>query len=172
MELLGCFEGHHCCLFTVKHEEMTGKHNKLTYFKLWYMYITIQTYTLHIEHKASLKTAPRCPANMNSEMANLLHGSFQSWTYYFTQTVESHRRVTWKLLFICLVSGAEFTMQSSLCCCYICRCAMLCCSAYVSLGLGDNVTALEHAQRLLEHTNMSGSHKWVKKQIHWLHWIE
>ncbi|XP_031565395.1 CCR4-NOT transcription complex subunit 10-like isoform X2 [Actinia tenebrosa] len=41
------------------------------------------------------------------------------------------------------------------------RCAMLCCSAYVSLGLGDNVTALVHAQRLLEHTNISGSHKFL-----------
>ncbi|XP_066289974.1 CCR4-NOT transcription complex subunit 10-like isoform X2 [Branchiostoma lanceolatum] len=37
------------------------------------------------------------------------------------------------------------------------RCSVLACSAYVSLGLGDNVTALHHAQTLLTQPSLSGS---------------
>ncbi|KAK2564689.1 CCR4-NOT transcription complex subunit 10 [Acropora cervicornis] len=39
------------------------------------------------------------------------------------------------------------------------RCSILACSAYVALGLGDNVMALAHAQRLLSQSNLLGALK-------------
>ncbi|XP_035678985.1 CCR4-NOT transcription complex subunit 10-like [Branchiostoma floridae] len=41
------------------------------------------------------------------------------------------------------------------------RCSVLACSAYVALGLGDNVTALHHAQNLLTQPSLSGSLKFL-----------
>lgn len=37
------------------------------------------------------------------------------------------------------------------------RCSILACSAYVALGLGDNVMALVHAQKLLSQSNLVGA---------------
>ena len=39
------------------------------------------------------------------------------------------------------------------------RCSILASSAYVALGLGDNVMALTHAQRLLSQSNLVGGLK-------------
>lgn len=39
------------------------------------------------------------------------------------------------------------------------RCSILACSSYVALGLGDNVMALVHAQRLLSQSNLVGALK-------------
>lgn len=50
----------------------------------------------------------------------------------------------------------------NICCCVISRCSVLACSAYVALGLGDNVMALVHAQRLLSQSNLVGALKWVQ----------
>lgn len=44
---------------------------------------------------------------------------------------------------------------------YDIRCSILACSAYVALGLGDNVMALAHAQRLLSQSNLLGALKSV-----------
>ncbi|KAJ7323151.1 CCR4-NOT transcription complex subunit 10 [Desmophyllum pertusum] len=41
------------------------------------------------------------------------------------------------------------------------RCSILVCSAYVALGLGDNVMALAHAQRLLSQSNLVGALKFL-----------
>lgn len=41
------------------------------------------------------------------------------------------------------------------------RCSILACSAYVALALGDNLMALNHAEKLLHQTKLSGSLKWV-----------
>ncbi|XP_029211498.2 CCR4-NOT transcription complex subunit 10-like isoform X1 [Acropora millepora] len=41
------------------------------------------------------------------------------------------------------------------------RCSILACSAYVALGLGDNVMALAHAQRLLSQSNLLGALKFL-----------
>ncbi|XP_068694299.1 CCR4-NOT transcription complex subunit 10-like isoform X2 [Montipora foliosa] len=41
------------------------------------------------------------------------------------------------------------------------RCSILACSAYVALGLGDNVMALAHAQRLLSQSNLVGALKFL-----------
>uniref|UniRef100_A0A665TBM0 CCR4-NOT transcription complex subunit 10 n=1 Tax=Echeneis naucrates TaxID=173247 RepID=A0A665TBM0_ECHNA len=38
-----------------------------------------------------------------------------------------------------------------------CRCSILACSAYVALALGDNLMALNHAEKLLHQTKVSGS---------------
>lgn len=52
---------------------------------------------------------------------------------------------------------------SSFCtyCCVVChvRCSILACSSYVALGLGDNVMALAHAQKLLSQSNLVGALK-------------
>uniref|UniRef100_A0AAQ4NNG3 CCR4-NOT transcription complex subunit 10 n=1 Tax=Gasterosteus aculeatus aculeatus TaxID=481459 RepID=A0AAQ4NNG3_GASAC len=42
-----------------------------------------------------------------------------------------------------------------------CRCSILACSAYVALALGDNLTALNHAEKLLHQTKVSGSLKFL-----------
>ena len=54
-----------------------------------------------------------------------------------------------------------FTALNSIniCYCVISRCSVLACSAYVALGLGDNVMALAHAQRLLSQSNLVGALK-------------
>ncbi|XP_037309622.2 CCR4-NOT transcription complex subunit 10 [Pungitius pungitius] len=41
------------------------------------------------------------------------------------------------------------------------RCSILACSAYVALALGDNLTALNHAEKLLHQTKVSGSLKFL-----------
>lgn len=41
------------------------------------------------------------------------------------------------------------------------RCSILACSSYVALGLGDNVMALAHAQRLLSQSNLVGGLKFL-----------
>ncbi|XP_047455221.1 CCR4-NOT transcription complex subunit 10 isoform X3 [Mugil cephalus] len=41
------------------------------------------------------------------------------------------------------------------------RCSILACSAYVALALGDNVMALNHAEKLLHQTRVSGSLKFL-----------
>lgn len=41
------------------------------------------------------------------------------------------------------------------------RCSILVCSAYVALGLGDNVMALAHAQKLLSQSNLVGALKFL-----------
>ncbi|XP_073727992.1 CCR4-NOT transcription complex subunit 10 isoform X3 [Misgurnus anguillicaudatus] len=41
------------------------------------------------------------------------------------------------------------------------RCAILACSAYVALALGDNLMALNHAEKLLHQTKLSGSLKFL-----------
>lgn len=41
------------------------------------------------------------------------------------------------------------------------RCSVLACSSYVSLVLGDNVVALQHAKDLLAIPGLAGSLKWV-----------
>lgn len=40
-----------------------------------------------------------------------------------------------------------------------CRCSILACSAYVALALGDNLMALNHADKLLQQPKLSGSLK-------------
>uniref|UniRef100_A0A8L0DRY1 CCR4-NOT transcription complex subunit 10 n=1 Tax=Oncorhynchus mykiss TaxID=8022 RepID=A0A8L0DRY1_ONCMY len=42
-----------------------------------------------------------------------------------------------------------------------CRCSLLACSAYVALVLGDNLMALNHAEKLLHQTKLSGSLKFL-----------
>uniref|UniRef100_A0A3Q1DH80 CCR4-NOT transcription complex subunit 10 n=1 Tax=Amphiprion ocellaris TaxID=80972 RepID=A0A3Q1DH80_AMPOC len=42
-----------------------------------------------------------------------------------------------------------------------CRCSILACSAYVALALGDNLMALNHAEKLLHQTKVSGSLKFL-----------
>uniref|UniRef100_A0AAY5K8L8 CCR4-NOT transcription complex subunit 10 n=1 Tax=Esox lucius TaxID=8010 RepID=A0AAY5K8L8_ESOLU len=42
-----------------------------------------------------------------------------------------------------------------------CRCSILACSAYVALALGDNLMALNHAEKLLHQTKLSGSLKFL-----------
>lgn len=42
---------------------------------------------------------------------------------------------------------------------FLYRCSILASSAYVALGLGDNVMALTHAQRLLSQSNLVGGLK-------------
>ena len=39
------------------------------------------------------------------------------------------------------------------------RCSILACSAYVALALGDNLMALNHADKLLQQPKLSGSLK-------------
>lgn len=39
------------------------------------------------------------------------------------------------------------------------RCSILACSSYVALALGDNLIALNHAEKLLHQTKLSGSLK-------------
>lgn len=39
------------------------------------------------------------------------------------------------------------------------RCSILACSAYVALALGDNLMALNHAEKLLQQPKLSGSLK-------------
>uniref|UniRef100_A0A8C2CIG9 CCR4-NOT transcription complex subunit 10 n=1 Tax=Cyprinus carpio TaxID=7962 RepID=A0A8C2CIG9_CYPCA len=41
------------------------------------------------------------------------------------------------------------------------RCSILACSAYVALALGDNLMALNHAEKLLHQTKLSGSLKFL-----------
>uniref|UniRef100_A0A672Q6Y7 CCR4-NOT transcription complex subunit 10 n=1 Tax=Sinocyclocheilus grahami TaxID=75366 RepID=A0A672Q6Y7_SINGR len=41
------------------------------------------------------------------------------------------------------------------------RCSILACSAYVALALGDNLMALNHAEKLLNQTKLSGSLKFL-----------
>ncbi|XP_015212573.2 CCR4-NOT transcription complex subunit 10 isoform X1 [Lepisosteus oculatus] len=41
------------------------------------------------------------------------------------------------------------------------RCCILACSAYVALALGDNLMALNHAEKLLQQTKLSGSLKFL-----------
>ncbi|XP_041708006.1 CCR4-NOT transcription complex subunit 10 isoform X1 [Coregonus clupeaformis] len=41
------------------------------------------------------------------------------------------------------------------------RCSLLACSAYVALALGDNLMALNHAEKLLHQTKLSGSLKFL-----------
>ncbi|XP_041844092.1 CCR4-NOT transcription complex subunit 10 isoform X2 [Melanotaenia boesemani] len=41
------------------------------------------------------------------------------------------------------------------------RCSILACSAYVALALGDNLMALNHAEKLLQQTKVSGSLKFL-----------
>uniref|UniRef100_A0A8C6KX04 CCR4-NOT transcription complex subunit 10 n=1 Tax=Nothobranchius furzeri TaxID=105023 RepID=A0A8C6KX04_NOTFU len=43
----------------------------------------------------------------------------------------------------------------------VCRCSILACSAYVALALGDNLMALNHAEKLLHQTKASGSFKFL-----------
>uniref|UniRef100_A0A8C2XQK0 CCR4-NOT transcription complex subunit 10 n=1 Tax=Cyclopterus lumpus TaxID=8103 RepID=A0A8C2XQK0_CYCLU len=43
----------------------------------------------------------------------------------------------------------------------LCRCSILACSAYVALALGDNLMALNHAEKLLHQTKVSGSLKFL-----------
>lgn len=43
--------------------------------------------------------------------------------------------------------------------CLVCRCSILACSAFVALALGDNLMALNHAEKLLHQTKVSGSLK-------------
>ncbi|XP_072710016.1 CCR4-NOT transcription complex subunit 10 isoform X2 [Ciconia boyciana] len=42
-----------------------------------------------------------------------------------------------------------------------CRCSILACSAYVALALGDNLMALNHADKLLQQPKLSGSLKFL-----------
>ncbi|XP_069068090.1 CCR4-NOT transcription complex subunit 10 isoform X6 [Pleurodeles waltl] len=42
-----------------------------------------------------------------------------------------------------------------------CRCSILACSAYVALALGDNLMALNHAEKLLQLPKLSGSLKFL-----------
>uniref|UniRef100_A0A7N6ALJ6 CCR4-NOT transcription complex subunit 10 n=1 Tax=Anabas testudineus TaxID=64144 RepID=A0A7N6ALJ6_ANATE len=42
-----------------------------------------------------------------------------------------------------------------------CRCSILACSAYVALALGDNLMALNHAEKMLHQTKVSGSLKFL-----------
>uniref|UniRef100_A0A673T6P8 CCR4-NOT transcription complex subunit 10 n=1 Tax=Suricata suricatta TaxID=37032 RepID=A0A673T6P8_SURSU len=42
-----------------------------------------------------------------------------------------------------------------------CRCSILACSAYVALALGDNLMALNHAEKLLQQPKLSGSLKFL-----------
>uniref|UniRef100_A0A6I8QGI7 CCR4-NOT transcription complex subunit 10 n=1 Tax=Xenopus tropicalis TaxID=8364 RepID=A0A6I8QGI7_XENTR len=43
----------------------------------------------------------------------------------------------------------------------VCRCSVLACSAYVALALGDNLMALNHAEKLLQQPRLSGSLKFL-----------
>ncbi|XP_017717725.1 PREDICTED: CCR4-NOT transcription complex subunit 10-like [Rhinopithecus bieti] len=51
----------------------------------------------------------------------------------------------------------RFSAPSLLCC----RCSILACSAYVALALGDNLMALNHADKLLQQPKLSGSLKFL-----------
>uniref|UniRef100_A0A8C1I3X5 CCR4-NOT transcription complex subunit 10 n=1 Tax=Cyprinus carpio carpio TaxID=630221 RepID=A0A8C1I3X5_CYPCA len=57
----------------------------------------------------------------------------------------------------CSLSGSTETSETS----DACRCSILACSAYVALALGDNLMALNHAEKLLHQTKLSGSLKFL-----------